>query len=55
MNSEVAKKYLPYIMFDRVEPFEVKGIGYTVFASPARSSSFRREIYFDPKAVAFAG
>ena len=54
MNTETAERYLPRIMMDRAEPFEIKGIGYTVFHAPARSRSFRRDVYFDPQRVAFA-
>lgn len=54
MHSNIAEKYFPYIMFDQAEPFEIQGVGYTVFTGPGRSSSFRREVYFDKKEVAFA-
>lgn len=53
MSIETAKRYLPHIMTDRAEPFEVKGIGYTVFDAPGRSRSFRRDVYFDTERVAF--
>ncbi len=54
MSAEIAERYLPRIMTDRAEPFDIKGIGYTIFSAPGRSRSFRRDVYFDPREVAFA-
>ncbi len=52
-NFELAIKYCPRIMFDKAEPFNVQGIGYSIFTQPKASKSFRREFYFNPAEAAF--
>jgi hypothetical protein len=52
-DLELAMKYSPHIMFDKAEPFEVKGIGYSVFSRSGASKSFRRELYLNPSETAF--
>lgn len=41
-----AKKYMPVFMRDQKEPFDIKGIGYTVFYEDGQSSSCRRTFHF---------
>lgn len=42
--KEIVLKYKPSIMFDKVEPFPVVAVGYTVFWENKRSLSFPRWI-----------
>ena len=50
-DLELALKYKPYIMFDKAEPFEVNGVGYSILRTPGQSPSFRRELEFDKSKV----
>lgn len=53
-DLELALKYQPYIMFDEREPFEVTGIGYTIFRESSQSISFpKRRITVDKEKVDF--
>lgn len=55
MNDfELALFYKPYIFMDRKEPFEINGIGYTVFRETQKSISFpKRSIIVDKGNVDF--
>ncbi|MGF7143169.1 hypothetical protein HNQ56_001591 [Anaerotaenia torta] len=52
-DLELALRYSPYIMFDKLEPFAVNGIGCSVFRQSGASRSFRRELYLEPVEAAF--
>ncbi|MCR5773246.1 MAG: hypothetical protein K6G87_18645 [Butyrivibrio sp.] len=43
---KLANKYMPLFMKDAKEPFDIKGIGYTVFYEDGQSSSCRRSFHF---------
>ena len=43
-NLELLKKYLPYIYFDKKEPFYPRSVGCTIFTETAKSQSFNRII-----------
>lgn len=46
-GTELAKKYVPHLRYDRAEPFALQGIGYTLYpdsAGSAKSPSCRRII-----------
>ena len=53
-EQQLALKYKPTLYFDKAEPFDIKGMGVTVFHEPGKSPSFRRTIEFDPETVEFA-
>lgn len=46
---ELVRKYSPYLLFDKNEPFFPSMIGYTIFEGSDKSSSFPREIVFNDK------
>ncbi len=53
-DLELALDYQPYIMFDENEPFEVTGIGYTVFRESKQSVSFpKRQVIVEKEKVDF--
>ena len=53
-ESELALTYMPYILFDITEPFDVKGIGYSIYLQSAESKSFNRFIQIDSDKTMFA-
>lgn len=53
-DREIALNYQPRILFDLAEPFEVKGMGYTVFRNTRKSDSFRRTVPVEAEKTAFA-
>ncbi len=56
MNQEELKqvmRYAPYLMFDEKEPFDVWGIGCTIFTETAPSDSFPRVIRLEKSKTAF--
>lgn len=53
-DLELALKYSPYILFDKAEPFDVKGMGYSIFRQSDKSKSFDRSISIDKSKVDFA-
>ena len=53
-DIELALKYKPNIMFDKAEPFDVKGMGCSVFYQSGKSASFDRSIDIDKSQVEFA-
>ncbi len=52
-DRELALKYAPHLYFDKNEPFTIDQIGYNIMYKPERSKSFDRDLWFDPKKVAF--
>lgn len=53
-DLELALLYKPRIYFDKAEPFEIKGMGFSIFHQSEKSSSFRRVIEINPEKIAFA-
>lgn len=54
-DVELVKKYKPVIMMDKVEPFTIDAMGYTVFRETRSSSSFpKREVEIHSSETAFA-
>lgn len=55
MNDlELALFYKPYIFMDQKEPFEITGIGYTIFRETQKSISFpKRSIFVDKEKIEF--
>lgn len=43
----LVKKYMPSFMRDTKEPFDIKGIGYTIFYKNGKSSSCNRHFCFE--------
>lgn len=55
INMELIKKYVPVVMMDLKEPFEIDAMAYTVFQETKRSSSFpKRMVEIKPEKTAFA-
>lgn len=55
VNIELIKKYIPVVMMDLKEPFEIDAMAYTVFQETKRSSSFpKRIVEIEPARVSFA-
>lgn len=55
INMELIKKYIPVVMMDLREPFEIDAMAYTVFQETKRSSSFpKRMVEIKPEKTAFA-
>lgn len=55
VNVELIKKYIPVVMMDLKEPFEIDAMSYTVFQETKRSSSFpKRMVEIEPAKTAFA-
>lgn len=52
IDMSTIQKYLPYIYYDKQEPFYPREVGYTVFSETGRSPSFDRVIHI-PDGVAF--
>lgn len=54
-NIERIEKYIPVVMMDVKEPFEIDAMAYTVFQETKRSSSFpKRMVEINPERTAFA-
>ena len=55
VNLELIKKFIPVVMMDMKEPFEIDAMAYTVFQETKRSSSFpKRMVEIEPAKVSFA-
>ena len=46
-DLEISRKYLPYIYFDKKEPFYPRNVGYSIFLETTESKSFNRTIEVD--------
>jgi hypothetical protein len=54
-DSRLAVKYKPVFMMDKMEPFEITAIGYTLFYETSQSDSFpKREIVIDKSSIKYA-
>lgn len=52
-EKQLAEKYLPCFMKDLAEPFDLKGIGYTIFKETGKSSSCPRTLQVNPEIHSF--
>ena len=53
MEKKLVKKYLPYLLINKKEPFLPKKVGYSIFTKTTESPSFKRMIKIDKQKVDF--